>query len=877
MTRSPNSRLIWLVLLMVGLFAAGALSQTQSPAAMRARSMKLKNDGNFREAYDGLRRLCLDPNSGAATVSQDLASAVECLNNLGRIQEFDDLLEKTIVAHQQNWRLLHAAAQQYLSVEHNGFRIAGKFERGPHRGGGEMINSLERDRVRALQLMQLALPLVQNENNKAEVSQFWMSLADMLLANRGYSEAWRLQYLTDLAKLPDYVEGYAGYRESSGAPVDAEGQPVYHVVPKSWDASETDGQRWRWALAQAVENSPDRLNAVRFHLAQFFEHQFGVESMAHGLWLGRGFGSGFDDDAKNDESGTYAIHTLKENETIARLASGIKRFDLPDEFNPIKLYQQIIAEPRTGMVEPAMQSLAEIFENRRQHSKAADFWRQSIRQFGAGQNRWKQDRLDQIIGNWGTFEQTASQPAGEGASVGFRFRNGKKVKFDARAIKLDLLLDDLKAYLKSDPGNRIDWNKINLGNIGHRLVTENETKYLGDQVAAWDLALDPRPNHFDRRITVTTPLQKAGAYLLTATVEGGKTIKIVLWVADTAIVHKQLSSKNLYFVADAASGQPIAEANVEFFGWQQRHLGNNRYQVTTTNFSERTGPDGLTIPDPRDLKPDFPWLVIARARQSRLAFLGFTGVWTGQYHDAEYNQVKVFTITDRPVYRPNQKVQFKLWVERAQYDNDKSAFAGATIPIVIANPKGEKIYQQSIKADEFGGLEGEIELPTDATLGQYTINLDDGHNIPLTTISGNTFRVEEYKKPEFEVSIKAPTEPVMLGEKITAKIEAKYYFGSPVTKATVKYKILRSNHSEAWYPYAPWDWCYGPGYWWFAYDYSWYPGFRDWVGCRRPLPIWWPRFDRTPPEVVAEVAAERRRGDDVRQPLGATEAGLRER
>ena len=136
MTRSPNSRLIWLVLLMVGLFAAGALSQTPSPATLRARSMKLKNDGNFREAYDGLRRLCLDPNSGAATVSQDLASAVECLNNLGRIQEFDDLLEKTIVVHQQNWRLLQAAAQQYLSVEHNGFRIAGKFERGPHRGGG---------------------------------------------------------------------------------------------------------------------------------------------------------------------------------------------------------------------------------------------------------------------------------------------------------------------------------------------------------------------------------------------------------------------------------------------------------------------------------------------------------------------------------------------------------------------------------------------------------------------------------------------------------------------------------------------------------------------------------------------------------------------
>src|SRR5262245_51569568 len=182
--------------------------------------------------------------------------------------------------------------------------------------------------------------------------------------------------------------------------------------------------------------------------------------MQHGPWGGL-FASRADDDTKQDESGTYALHTLKDNETIAKLASGIKRFELPDEFNPIKLYQQIVAEPKSGMVEVALQQLAEVFENRRQYARAADYWRQSIRQFGAGPNRWKQQRFDQIVGNWGAFDATTSQPAGEGATIGFRFRNGKKVKFDARAIKVDLLLSDLKAYLKSDPANRIDWNKIN--------------------------------------------------------------------------------------------------------------------------------------------------------------------------------------------------------------------------------------------------------------------------------------------------------------------------------------------------------------------------------------------------------------------------------
>ena len=71
----------------------------------------------------------------------------------------------------------------------------------------------------------------------------------------------------------------------------------------------------------------------------------------------------------------------------------------------------------------------------------------------------------------------------------------------------------------------------------------------------------------------------------------------------------------------------------------------------------------------------------------------------------------------------------------------------------------------------------------------------------------------------------------MLGEKITATIKAKYYFGSPVTKAKVKYKVNRTSYDERWYPVGPWDWLYGPGYWWFAYDYDWYPGWR--IGAAR--------------------------------------------
>ncbi|MEE8452661.1 MAG: MG2 domain-containing protein, partial [Thermoguttaceae bacterium] len=245
------------------------------------------------------------------------------------------------------------------------------------------------------------------------------------------------------------------------------------------------------------------------------------------------------------------------------------------------------------------------------------------------------------------------------------------------------------------------------------------------------------------------------------------------------------------------------------------------------------------------------WIITARTDEGRFAYLGFTGVWYGQRHDAEYNRTKVFSITDRPVYRPDQTVDYKFWVRHAKYDKeDTSDYAGQKFDVRLHNPKGEEILKTPITADAYGGLEGQWTIPADATLGTYRLSVMQG----TRTLGNGTFRVEEYKKPEYEVTIDAPTEPVMLGETIEATIKANYYFGSPVTNARVKYKVTRTGYDKPWYPVGPWDWFYGPGYWWYGYDYDWYPGWRLW-GCRRPSPFWWPRRS-VPPEIVAEQEVE---------------------
>ncbi len=78
----------------------------------------------------------------------------------------------------------------------------------------------------------------------------------------------------------------------------------------------------------------------------------------------------------------------------------------------------------------------------------------------------------------------------------------------------------------------------------------------------------------------------------------------------------------------------------------------------------------------------------------------------------------------------------------------------------------------------------------------------------------------------------------MLGEKINATIEAKYYFGAPVTSAKVKYKVLRTTYEQRWYPRGIVGLVLRPGYWWFAADYAWYPGLPSGAAAG-PSPWWW--------------------------------------
>ncbi len=822
-----------------------------TPEQIRAKANKLFVDGNFMDAYKAIRPLAIDPKGNPDHAPADLTLGLNALQRLGRADEFDEFREEAVKAFPKTWRLLKTAALSYVEREHQGYIVAGKFERGHRRGGtGRYVNAVQRDRTRAMQLMQQALPLMLSEKDTLAASEYYFDFARVVRHGTGSHQAWRLQYLTDLNKLPDYEDGHyygrghwgrRGWMPSDerGAPVDDDDKPVYYKVPKKFDEAANDGERWRYLLTMSVEMSPGRASEVDMIWADFCKTQFGVQTMA---WAPKG-GDG--------KAGTFSLHTLKDTETIAKLATGLKRFTLPDEHNWIRIWERVVARKKDAHAERARDLAAAEYEDRRQYPRAATAWRAAIADFGKGGGDNRQHRLDQIVGNWGTFEPVNNQPAGKKATLELRFRNAKRATFEAHALKVEKLLTDVKDYLKTNPNPRhIDWKKSDIGDLGYRLVVDNQKEYLGERAGGWAVDLKPRANHVDERITVNTPLDRPGAYLVTCTLDDGNTSRIIVWVSDTVIVKKMLEGKALYYLADAISGKPIDKGNLSFFGWRTVHVKDGNYRTETEQFARNTDADGMLTTDNSDQKQYWNWLVTATkagegVSGSRFAYMGFQGVWYGGKHDPEYNETRTFTMTDRPVYRPGHTVELASWIRHSKYDQpDVSDFADKAFDVVIRNPKGEKVYEKRLGTDAHAGLKDGYVLPKDATLGVYSIQVNHHWHTA-------SFRVEEYKKPEFEVKVDSPKEPIRLGEKIDATVTAKYYFGAPVTQGKVKVKVLRTSHSTNWYPKARWDWFYGPGYWWYAGDYNWYPGFHEW-GCCKPTPIWWGFRQPEQPELIME-------------------------
>ncbi|MFN5900066.1 MAG: MG2 domain-containing protein, partial [Planctomyces sp.] len=411
------------------------------------------------------------------------------------------------------------------------------------------------------------------------------------------------------------------------------------------------------------------------------------------------------------------------------------------------------------------------------------------------------------------------------------------VTFSAVPVNVDLLLDDLRKYLASNP-EQPNFRRAQLPDIGWRLIEADGKKYLNGKPIEWTVDLNPADGHFDDTKTIEAPLPKAGAWWVQAQLQDGNTSRMILWLADLAIAEKQTESGTLIYVADAVTGSPVPRTDLQFFGWQFNYE-NQRPRINTSRFADRTDANGLCTPPVTPEQTQNQWLISAKAPDGRTAFTGFGNLWVAQkIEPLAWSPLKIYAITDRPIYRPGHTVNYSLWLRRPLFDGDNNEWAEKPVWIQIRNPQGEAVSEQQLQTDARGAVSGQYALPADAQLGTWTVMAarqvqvvrlieENGQTRTVNetdreALGGGSFAVEEYRKPEYEVTVKAPEKPVALGEKFTATVSATYYFGAPVSAAKLHYRVERKKNQERWFPAARWDWLYSPGYWWFTGDYQWY-------------------------------------------------------
>jgi uncharacterized protein YfaS (alpha-2-macroglobulin family) len=275
-------------------------------------------------------------------------------------------------------------------------------------------------------------------------------------------------------------------------------------------------------------------------------------------------------------------------------------------------------------------------------------------------------------------------------------------------------------------------------------------------------------------LTVGVPVSDKGVYLVEAT-DGRLRAYTVVVITDIAIITKAGQGRLMSFVVDRRSGNPIA--NMLTRVWiDQKEVA-----------SKSTDQQGLVDTPINEAKPENVAVLATSADQFAI---NTPGGWN--LGDDPNRNLKSYTYTDRPVYRPGDTVHFKTIV-RAQTPSGYVIPHGDDLRLELRDPQSyEVIWTQSIALSQMGTAFWNYPVPRDAHLGSYYLSMKMGERY----VEGTNFSVEEYKKPEYAVKVTAQTPRVLQGQPIKATIDARYYFGEPVTNAKVKWVV----HTSPYWP-----------------------------------------------------------------------------
>ena len=314
-------------------------------------------------------------------------------------------------------------------------------------------------------------------------------------------------------------------------------------------------------------------------------------------------------------------------------------------------------------------------------------------------------------------------------------------------------------------------------------------------IKQWMQALPATTDYKEHLADVTGPAMPQGRYLLLASpredfaLDHGAVVYTRLTVTRLSLQSQTRANGDIVFrVHDAASGEPIQGAVIT--------LTTSRYDYKTSQYRHEqvgeitTTADGSALHSARNDR---------EAVSAKVTYKGEVLLPAGSFYSYERDpdnstHMRTMLFTDRSIYRPGQTIYFKGIVMQANNAlQTYKAAARQKVTVEFFDANYQKITSLALVTNEFGSYQGTFTAPSGVLTGRMTIRDPWGNAV---------VRVEEYKRPKFEVEFLPVTGSFSLGDTIRTSGVAKAYAGSNIDGAKVAWRVVR----QARYPYWRWWW-----------------------------------------------------------------------
>ncbi len=277
-----------------------------------------------------------------------------------------------------------------------------------------------------------------------------------------------------------------------------------------------------------------------------------------------------------------------------------------------------------------------------------------------------------------------------------------------------------------------------------------------------------------------------GAYLMEVTSDntGIAPQRELFYVSNLAVMIQQLpDDKHRYVVVNATDGQPIAGAKIELY--------DQRYDFKTKKDKRLVHARLTTDENGEAYFKNVDGEVLISTNNDKFTPAKYIYLSRTRYYEKKDNETKYQVYTDRALYRPGQKVHASAISYTVKKGLDASVPGKSMeLKFVLSDANWNQVAEQKVTTDEYGTASVDFELPKEGKTGQYSISVNG--------TASEYFRVEEYKRPTFEITFPKVNEKYNWGDTVVVKASAKTYAGVPVQGAKVEYQVTRRNQLWWW-------------------------------------------------------------------------------